>query len=56
MDIKTSKIMKIYKAYEAKVGKCINELKSTKYKVQTPLWWRTRLYKPYTVFKKIKYI
>ena len=24
------------------------------YKVKTPLWWRTRLYKPCTVLKKIK--
>ena len=38
------------KMYKAKVGKYINKLKSMKiYKAQTPLWWRTRLYKPCTV-------
>ena len=26
------------------------------YKVKTPLWWRTRLYKPCTVLKKNFYL
>ena len=52
--------MKIYKIYKTKVRKYISNLESIKYKeyiiykVKTPLWWRTRLYKPHTVLKKNK--